>query len=142
MRAGSHEKSLLLEVDCCRDPESLPPPAQSFQEALTELPNLQDARIAWSSDLGGICPVDPEVQSVCHTAVQWFSSQGASVAEACPDLSDAEEIFQVRKAAVQETLDEPKTLRSARVAPMRCEISTRKYKWKMPLGPPQRVPLI
>lgn len=38
--------------------------------------------------------MEAEVAQICHKAVDWFGSQGAHVAEACPDLSDAEEIFQ------------------------------------------------
>ena len=96
-------KNLLVQqiisiANFCRDPESLPAPAKSFQRALLDLPYAEDglrARIAWAGSLGRISPVDPEVRMVCRCAVDWFEEQGASVDYACPDLSDAEEIFQV-----------------------------------------------
>ena len=59
------------------------------------LPKPLKTRLAWTSDLGGISPIDPDVASTCYKAVQWFESQGAQLAHACPDLSDAEHIFQV-----------------------------------------------
>lgn len=41
--------------------------------------------------------MDSEVASVCCAAMDWFKAQGFTITEACPDFSDAEEIFQVRK---------------------------------------------
>ena len=52
-------------------------------------------RIAWSGDLGGISPTDPEVAQICQRAAHWFESHGASVSQACPDLTDADFVFQV-----------------------------------------------
>lgn len=81
-----------------RDPESISSPEGGFQEAAKALLRPLKARIAWTSNLGGISPVHPEVEATCYTAVQWLESQGAELANAYPDLSDSEHIFQVLRA--------------------------------------------
>ena len=80
----------------CSDRDSLPAPRISFQEAIKEA-NLSSSRIAFSPDLNGIAPVDPEVAEICRNAVDWFSTQGCQVSNACPDISDADHIFQVEQ---------------------------------------------
>ena len=79
----------------CRDPESLPAPDFSFQDIIKEGAWPSPMRLAWSGDLGGISPTDPEVAQICQRATYWFESLGASVSQACPDLTDADFIFQV-----------------------------------------------
>ena len=79
----------------CRDPESLPAPDFSFQDIVREGARPSPTRIAWSGDLGGISPSDPEVAQICQRATFWFGSHGASVSQACPDLTNADFIFQV-----------------------------------------------
>ncbi len=61
------------------EPGALPPPAA----------------VAWTPDLS-ISPVDPEVSSICEKAARWFSTLGAKVVDASPDVHDAQELFQVR----------------------------------------------
>ena len=78
------------------DPISLPAPGRSFVEAV-ENP-VVPKRVAYSPDLGGIVPVAKDVADVCAGAVSGFSDLGADVEEACPDLSDAREIFHVLRA--------------------------------------------
>lgn len=90
--------SVFLEMDSLlifRDPESIASPAGGFQEAAKQLPKPLKARIAWTPDLGGVSPMDPEVADTCHEAVKWLQSQGAQLTTACPDLTDSENIFQV-----------------------------------------------
>ena len=77
----------------CRDPESLPAPDFSFQDIIKEGAWPSPMRLAWSGDLGGISPTDPEVAQICQRATYWFESLGASVSQACPDLTDADFIF-------------------------------------------------
>ena len=79
----------------CRDPLSNPPPQLSYTQAIEPdaLP-LPDA-VAWTPDLG-VSPIDPEVASICQKAAHWFSTVGAQVQDACPDVHDAQELFQVR----------------------------------------------
>ena len=56
-------------------------------------------RVAWSVDLGGITPVDPEVRRVTEAAARRFEALGATVEEACPDYSGTYEAFQALRAA-------------------------------------------
>lgn len=74
------------------DPISLPKPAVPFITAADE--PVAPKRVAYSPDLG-IAPVDPDVRAVCDEAARAFADLGAEVEEACPDLHDAEDIFQV-----------------------------------------------
>lgn len=74
------------------DPIALPKPEKPFIMAADE-PTIPK-RIAYSPDLG-IAPMDPDVRTVCDNAAQAFVELGATVEEACPDLHDAEDIFQV-----------------------------------------------
>ncbi len=85
MMAGSH----------ILDPGSLPAPEVSYVDALKNIPKF--GRIAYSSDLGQ-CPVDPEVAEICARAAADFARYCGGVEEACPDLHDAEEIFQTLRA--------------------------------------------
>ncbi|CAM5437021.1 Amidase OS=Streptomyces violarus OX=67380 GN=FHS41_005228 PE=4 SV=1 [Streptomyces violarus] len=55
-------------------------------------------RVAWSPDLGGSVPVDPEVRDVVRGAVEVFAALGCEVEEACPDLSGADEAYLVQRA--------------------------------------------
>lgn len=68
-----------------REPMSLDPPATPFRDAVqrAEAP----ARIAFSADLGGFAPVEPEVRELLTTAVSVFSGTSIVVDEVCPDLS-------------------------------------------------------
>ena len=79
------------------DPLSIEAPAQSFADALESLP--PPGRIAYSPDLG-LLPVDREVAAVCKGAVETLAGAGMEVADACPDLSGALDVFQVLRAAL------------------------------------------
>ena len=52
-------------------------------------------RVAFTPDLGGIAPVEAETAALCRAAAERFSVMGAAVVEACPDLRDAAQVFQV-----------------------------------------------
>ena len=79
------------------DPLALPAPRESFAAAAARA--APPARVAWSRDLGGISPVEPEVADVCERAARLFGSElGASVEDACVDLSDAEALFRTLRA--------------------------------------------
>tara|TARA_R110002049_G_scaffold12553_5_gene56017 strand:- start:5021 stop:6445 length:1425 start_codon:yes stop_codon:yes gene_type:complete len=77
------------------DPSSLPAPETSYVDCLKDIPKF--GRIAYSPDLGH-CPVDPEVAEICAKAAEDFARYCAGVDETCPDLHDAEEIFQTLRA--------------------------------------------
>ena len=51
--------------------------------------------MAFTPDLGGIAPVEAETAALCRAAAERFSVMGAAVVEACPDLRDAAQVFQV-----------------------------------------------
>ena len=55
-------------------------------------------RVAWAPDLGGRVTVDPVITSVLAESVGVFESLGASVEEACPNLSGADEVFGTLRA--------------------------------------------
>ncbi|MCS7267098.1 MAG: amidase family protein [Geminicoccaceae bacterium] len=81
-----------------RDPLTFDPPAEPFVLAVAREPDLR--RVAFSTDLGGITPVDPEIARICRRAAERFAELGCEVVfDACPDLSAAEEVFRVLRAA-------------------------------------------
>ena len=51
-------------------------------------------RVAWTPNLG-ISPVQPEIADICERAARWFATLGAEVTDDCPDVHDAQHIFQV-----------------------------------------------
>jgi amidase len=55
-------------------------------------------RVAWAPDLDGRVTVDPVITSVLAESVGVFESLGASVEEACPNLSGADEVFGTLRA--------------------------------------------
>jgi amidase len=60
-----------------------------------ELPGL---RVAWAPTLGGRVPVDAEVLDALAPSAKVFEDLGATVAEDCPDLRDADQVFDVLRA--------------------------------------------
>ena len=91
--------ALMLDAQCgahADDPLSLPRPEVPFLAAALE--PSPPRRVAYSADLG-VVPVAREVADICAAAAQSFAHIGATVEEACPDLRDAEDIFQTLRAA-------------------------------------------
>jgi amidase len=78
------------------DPISFDAPAVAFVDAV-DRPAVP-RRIAYSPDLGGITPVDGEVAAICAAAAERFGELGAVVEQACPDFSDARDIFRALRA--------------------------------------------
>ena len=78
-----------------RSPTSIAEPGRIFARPLAR--DCRKIRIAWSRDLGGL-PVDKRVTQVLEAQRAVFESLGCSVAEAEPDLSAADEAFQVQRA--------------------------------------------
>jgi amidase len=60
--------------------------------------SLAGLRVAWAPDLGGQVTVDPAITAVLAPSVGVLESLGASVEEACPDLSGADEVFGTLRA--------------------------------------------
>jgi amidase len=80
-----------------QDPLTFDAPALPFAEAVERPPRLR--RVAFSADLGGITPVEPEIAAICRAAASRLAELGAEVEEASPDLSSAVETFTVLRAA-------------------------------------------
>jgi amidase len=59
---------------------------------------VRGLRVAWTPDLGDL-PVQPEVRSVLGAARGRLEQAGCEIAGEAPDLSDADEVFQVLRAA-------------------------------------------
>lgn len=79
-----------------RDPRSMPLDGTSFLEAVDQ--PVRPKRVAFSRDLGGITPVAREVGDICQAAARQFEAMGVDVDEACPDLDDAREAYQVLRS--------------------------------------------
>ncbi|HTV96966.1 MAG TPA: amidase [Steroidobacteraceae bacterium] len=92
------DAALLLSVMAgpdARDPLCLQEPGAIFARPLER--DFNGARIAWSSDLGGL-PMEPEVRRILDAQRRIFTDLGCIVEEATPDLRDADEIFRVLRA--------------------------------------------
>ncbi|GAB2689938.1 amidase [Thalassiella azotivora] len=64
-----------------------------------DLPDRLDGlRVAWTPDLGGLVPVEPEVLEALRPTVGLLDGLGARVEEACPDLREADEVFHTLRA--------------------------------------------
>lgn len=60
--------------------------------------SLRGLRIAWTPDFGLDVPVEREVIDVLGRQLHVFEDLGARVEVGCPDLSDADEVFQTTRA--------------------------------------------
>jgi amidase len=69
-----------------RAPLSYPVDAGSFMRAAAE-PDVRGWRVAWSSDLGGLLPVDPEIVAAVERASSIFAQMGAHVRQDAPDFA-------------------------------------------------------
>jgi amidase len=78
-----------------RSPIALQEPGERFLQPLARA--FKGVRIAWSPDLGGL-PLHPQVRRVLESQRHVYSDLGCEVVEACPDFTNAEEIFQVWRA--------------------------------------------
>ncbi|MEQ9331743.1 amidase family protein [Thalassobaculum sp.] len=91
--------ALMLDAMCGQtpvDPISLERPAVSFVDAVAA--RRAPKRVAFSRDLGGITPVDPEVADIVERAARRFEAMGCTVEEASPDFADVQMIFQTMRA--------------------------------------------
>ena len=79
-----------------RSPISYDVDGRDFLSAV-KAPSVKGWRIAWTTDLNGVVPVDDEVRKVFERAVSVFRSAGARVEPASPDLSDVPEIVRLTR---------------------------------------------
>ncbi|MFX0545829.1 amidase [Roseovarius sp. S1116L3] len=74
-----------------RSPISYPAPDAPFQTAVQRAEGK--LRIGFAPDLGGVCPVDPEMADHLSKAMQRLERSGARVEEACPDATGLERCY-------------------------------------------------
>jgi amidase len=60
-------------------------------------PSVKGWRIAWTTDLGGLVPVDDDVRAVFERATTVFRSLGARLEAACPDMASVPEIVRTSR---------------------------------------------
>jgi len=78
-----------------RSPIAIREPGERFAAPLAR--DFRGVQVAWSRDLGGL-PVDPRVTAVLEAQRHVFEGLGCLVEEVEPDLSGADEVFQVMRA--------------------------------------------
>ncbi len=91
--------ALLLSVMAGPDPRSpisLDDPGSRFGQSLER--DFNGVRLAWSSDFGGILPMDPRVPEAIDAQRGVFDALGCHIDEALPDFRDADQIFRVWRA--------------------------------------------
>jgi amidase len=108
-----------------RVPLSLEAPGAVFAPPLTT--DLAGLRVAWTPDLGGRVTVDRAVTDVLAPTVGLFGDLGARVAEDCPDLTDADEVFATERAWLYEAMH----LAKSRAHP---ELVKESIRWNAELG--------
>ncbi|MGO4886623.1 amidase [Anaerobacillus sp. MEB173] len=79
-----------------RSPISIEEPGEVFLKTFND--DISSLRIAWSADFGGAIPVDPVVKRNIEEQINYFEDLGCHVEEACPDLSEANEVFHTFRA--------------------------------------------
>jgi amidase len=93
------DAALLLSAMAGPDPRA--PTTQAEPGSVFARPLARDfrkVRVAWTADLGGAFPVDARVTRALEPARAVLKSLGCIVEDAAPDLSDADEAFQVQRA--------------------------------------------
>ena len=78
-----------------RDPLSIAGSPEAFGGSLER--EMAGLRVAWSPDAGGL-PIDPAIRAALSGVPDTLSDLGCDVVPAWPDLSDAPEVFQARRA--------------------------------------------
>ncbi|WP_311031564.1 amidase [Mesorhizobium koreense] len=93
--------ALFLDAMAGFDPRqmlSLEAPREPFQEAVRRA--TPKIRIAYAPDQGGLAPVEKEIDAVMRSALVKAGKNGATVEEACPDLSGLYETYVTLRAMV------------------------------------------
>lgn len=95
------DAALFLDAMAGFDPRqmlSLEAPREPFQEAVRRA--TPKVRIAYAPDQGGLAPVETEIEEVMRSALAKAEKNGATVEEACPDLSGLYETYVTLRAMV------------------------------------------
>ena len=69
-----------------RDPLSFAVDTRGLLKAVRS-PSVKGWRVAWTPDLNGLLPVEPEIAAVAEKATRVFRKLGAKIDTACPDFS-------------------------------------------------------
>lgn len=85
-----------------RFPISYPGPATSFQSAVERADGK--IRVAFSRDLGGLSPVDPDVEDHLRGVLSLLERGGAQVEETCPPLPGLERAYRVLRGMTWATM--------------------------------------
>jgi len=94
------DAAVLLAGMCGRDPGlPLARPDRAADFLGLRAVSLRGLRVAWTFDLGDL-PVQPAVREVLGSLRQRLEQAGCSVADDAPDLSAADDVFQVLRAAL------------------------------------------
>jgi amidase len=100
MARSAQDAALLLAGMCGRDPAMpLARPDRPADFLDLRPASLRGVRVAWTFDLGDL-PVQPEVREALGPMRERLEGAGCAVADAAPDLSDADDVFQVLRAAL------------------------------------------
>ncbi len=92
--------ALLLSVIAATPSSDLYDAAPSTADLRSLRPaELRGLRVAYTADLGGRVPVDPEVAHVIARTAEVLESAGARVESACPDLDGSDAAFRTLRAA-------------------------------------------
>jgi len=93
------DAALLLSVMAGPDPRSpisLEEAGSRFRDSLER--DFEGVRIAWSSDFGGVLPVDTAVTAAIDAQWTVFDALGCRIDEALPDFSGADHAFRAWRA--------------------------------------------
>ncbi|MFI9352390.1 amidase [Streptomyces lydicus] len=93
------DTALLLSAMAGPDPRcplSLETPGAAFRVPLDR--ELRGLRVAWTPDLGGLAPADPDVLAVLEPQLRVLEELGCRVDTGCPDLTGADETFRTLRA--------------------------------------------
>jgi amidase len=93
------DTALLLSVMAGPDPRcpiSISEPGARFAGSLER--NLKGARVAWFKDLGGAATFDSRIRNSVNAQRKVFESLGCIVEEAEPDLTGADEAYNILRA--------------------------------------------
>jgi len=93
------DTALLLSVMAGPDPRcpiSISEPGARFAGSLER--NLKGARVAWFKDLGGTATFDSRIRNAVNAQRKVFESLGCIVEEAEPDLTGADEAYNILRA--------------------------------------------
>ncbi|MER7154316.1 amidase [Streptomyces lydicus] len=93
------DTALLLSAMAGPDPRcpiGLETPGAAFRVPLDR--ELRGLRVAWTPDLGGLAPADPDVRAVLESQLPVLDELGWRVDIACPDLTGADETFRTLRA--------------------------------------------